>query len=192
MPKTPGVCRGGGIELPSVTAILAPHSDFSQVPAHILEPAQNRGDLCHEYFALYAKGLWLPDIPVNLAGYFQSFKTWFDQFVEEVILVEAELRDDDRGYLGHPDLIARLRGDTGLTLIDYKSAKALSKIWRLQISAYKGLADKAGHKIIRVASLRPQQDGKIAKFQEYSRTLAYDFSIFLAEFAVWRFFHVAA
>lgn len=176
------------IHLPSVTAILAPHSGFSNVPAHILNPAQDRGDLCHEYFALYAKKLWIPDIPVNLSGYFESFTRWFDQFVVEVILVEAELRDEDRGYCGHPDLIARLQGDIGLTIVDYKTAMALSKIWRLQVAGgYRGLAEKNGYPITRVASLRPQKDGKPAKFQGYSRTMAYDFSVFLAELAVWKF-----
>jgi predicted RecB family nuclease len=190
MPAAPGVWRGGSVKLPSVTQILAPHSDFSQVPAHLLGPAQDRGDAVHELCALYANRLWIQEVPVKIDGYFQSFKAWFDQAVEEVILVEAELRDEDRAFCGHPDLIARLRGDTGLSLIDYKTAKPLSKGWRLQLAGYKLLAEKNGYPITRVASLRPQQDGRVAKFQEYSRTLAYDFNIFLAELAVWRFFHV--
>ena len=172
---------------------MAPHSDFSHVPAHILGPAQDRGDLCHEFYALYAQKLWIPDIPVNLSGYFRSFTLWFDEFVEEVILVEEELRDLDRRYCGHPDFIGRLRGDSGLILIDWKTAAALSKIWRLQIAGgYRGLAEKNGYPITRVASLRPQKDGKIAKLQGYERTMAYDLSVFLAELAVYRFFHATA
>jgi hypothetical protein len=178
------------IRLPSVTEILAPHSDFSHVLAHILVPAQDRGDAVHGLCALYAQKLWIPEVPVNLTGYFESFTRWFDQFVEEVILVEAELRDEDRGYCGHPDFIGRLWGDPGLILIDWKSAVALFKIWRLQVAGgYRGLAEKNGYPITRVASLRLQKDGKIAKLQEYDRTMAYDLSVFLAELAVWKFFN---
>ena len=180
------------MRFPSVTEVISAHSDFSMVPPDVLNLACQRGSDVHELCALYAQKLWIPDIPVNLAGYFQSFKLWYDQFVEEVILVEGELRDEELQYCGHPDFIGRLKGDAGLILIDWKTAAALSKIWRLQVAGgYRGLAEKNGYPITRVASLRPQKDGKPAKFQEYYRTMAYDLSIFLAELSVWRFFHAA-
>ena len=174
--------------LPSVTTILAPHSDFSNVPAEILAAACDRGDAVHQLCALYAQGLWIEEVPDKYAGYFNSFKLWFDQFVEKTILVEEELRDEERGYCGHPDWIGLLKGDSGLTLLDWKTALALSKGWRLQLAGYKMLAEKNGYPITRVASLRPQKDGKIAKFQGYTRTLAYDAGIFMAELSVWRFY----
>jgi hypothetical protein len=175
--------------LPSVTTILAPHSDFSQVPADVLELACQRGDAVHQLCALYAQGLFIEEVPEQYAGYFQSFCLWFDQFVEKTILVEEELRDEDLGYCGHPDFIGQMKGDLGLTLVDWKTAGALSKGWRLQVAGYKMLAEKNGYPISRVASLRPQKDGKIAKFQGYTRTLAYDSGIFMAELSVWRFFN---
>ncbi len=177
--------------LPSVTEVLSPHSDFSNVPADILGAAQERGDAIHQLCALYAQGLFIEEVPEQYAGYFQSFCLWFDQFVEKTVLVEEELRDEDRGYIGHPDFIGRLKGDSGLILVDWKTARALSKGWRLQVAGYKLLAEKNGYPISRVASLRPQKDGKIAKFQGYTRSLAYDASIFLAELSVWRFYDAA-
>jgi hypothetical protein len=109
--------------------------------------------------------------------------------VIETILVEAELRDEKRGYCGHPDAILRLRGDQGLTLMDWKSGRTSSKTWLLQISAYRKLAIQNGYPISRVAVLQPHPEGKIAKFTEFTGAMEYGFAIFLAELSVWKYFN---
>ena len=65
---------------PRVTEILNPFSDFSAVPPDVLLAAGERGTAVHEACAAYALGLFKP-IDGDLAGYFQSFKSWFNSYI---------------------------------------------------------------------------------------------------------------
>jgi predicted RecB family nuclease len=129
------------------------------------------------------------EVPPELEGYHRSLTGWVENFVVETVLVEKDLIDDKRGFRGHPDAIVRLRGDTGLILIDWKTPKPLSLSWRLQLAGYRLLAEANGHKVARVASLRLDADGGSAKFQGYTKTLAHDQNVFLSCLNVWKFFN---
>lgn len=155
----------------------------------MLLAAAIRGTDFHELVAAKALRLWIPEVPDNCKGYFKSFCVWFDEFVEEVVLVEQPLVDTVLGYRGTPDAVVRIKGDSGLTLPDWKTPLALSKSWRLQVSAYKNLAEKNGCPISRVASVRFDPKGGRAKFEEYTKSLTPDFAVFLSALNVWRFFN---
>lgn len=181
------------MELPSVTRIISDVGkhwlNFDAVPPNRLEFACQRGSDFHRLAALHAQRLWIDEIPDSCVGFFSSFTAWFLDFVEEVILVEKTLVHPTLHYKGTPDIILRIKGDTVLTLLDWKTPRALSKSWRLQLAAYRELARVNGYPVERVASLQPHPDGGRAKFQGYTKSLTPDFAIFLSGLNWWRFFN---
>lgn len=168
---------------PSVTQIISycNQGAFASVPDVKLQLAQERGIDVHALAASHALGMWLPEIPPQYEGYVKSATEWFERSVKAVIKVEEQLVDPKLGFTGTPDLIVRMKGDPDLTVVDWKTPKALSKTWRLQLAAYRHLAEIAcqGYSIRRVASLRIREDGGPAIFDGYSRTLFSDLNIFL-------------
>jgi hypothetical protein len=173
--------------LPSVTEIIEPWVDFSKVPPATLKVAGERGTAVHEACALYAQGIPALSIPPEISGYVESYKRWFDQLIDEAILVEERLFDYASGYNGQLDLVARTKGGENW-LVDLKSPVTLSKSWRVQIAAYKNLCEKHGIKVDRAGSLRLRSDGGNPKMDWYEGSAAKDFNIFLSALNCHRFF----
>jgi len=169
------------VDLPSVTQILQPYTDFSMVPEHILTQATLRGRDIHAICAAICRGLWFPSLIPEYAGYILSFRTWFDKYVEEVIFVEKELVDPVYGFLGHPDFYGRVKS-LGMALIDWKTPITLYKQWKVQLSAYRRLLkvniDRMPCRIDVVASLQLDPKGGAPKMVRYEDS-AEDFNIFL-------------
>lgn len=183
------------MNLPHVTEIISQVGkywlSFDHVPPDRLEFACQRGSDFHRLAALHAQKLWVDEVPDSCVGFFSSFTAWFLDFVEEVVLVEQTLVHPTLRYTGTPDAIVRMKGDTWLTLLDWKTPRVFSKSWRLQLAAYKSLADENGYlqSLERVASLQPHPDGGRAKFEEYTKSLTPDFAVFLSGLNVWRYFN---
>lgn len=132
------------MNLPRVTTIINPPSGFEMVPPDTLAAAGERGTAVHEGCAAYALGLYAP-VPDDLRGYFDSFKRWFDSYVVEVIAVEVELIHPVWLYIGHADLIARVRGfKTGnpVMVVDYKTPVTALRKWNMQCAGYVEAARK--------------------------------------------------
>jgi hypothetical protein len=163
--------------------------NFSAINPEVLEKACTRGSDFHRLAALHAKKLWINEISDSCVGFFKSFREWFEAMVEEVVLVEEILVHPVLNYKGTPDTIVRMKGDVGLTLLDWKTPRALSKSWRLQLAAYCELAWVNDYLVKRVASLQPHPDGGPALFQEYTKFLTPDFAVFLSGLNWWRFFN---
>jgi hypothetical protein len=180
------------VELPSVTQIISQVGrywlNFDNVPPDRLEFACQRGSDFHRLAALYAQTLWIDEVPESCVGFFASFTAWFDEFVEEVILVEQTLVHPTLHYKGTPDIIVRIKGDVGNCLIDWKTPRAFSKSWRLQVAAYHELAVRNGTPVARVASLQPHPDGRRARFGGYTKSLTPDFAVFLSGLNWWKYF----
>lgn len=174
--------------IPSVTTVLAPWADFGGIKPEVLQAAAERGTKVHRSCTAYAMGLWSPHLPEDCAGYLQSFKGWLAAAVQDVILAEGEFTHHLHGYSGHPDLIVRMRGDSGLTMVDIKTPIAQAKSWRLQLAAYVSLAESSGHDIDRVIALRLRKTGASPIVNEYTGTLAGDLSIFLSCLQAWKYF----
>lgn len=165
------------VDLPSVTQIISPYTDFSMVPEHILTWATERGRKVHAICAAICQGLWIPPIPSEYAGYIASFRTWFDMYVEEVIFVEKELVDPVYGFMGHPDFYGKIK-DMSYALLDWKTPITLYKQWKIQLSAYRRLLDVKKYKVDVVASLQLDPRGGIPKMERYENS-AEDLNIFL-------------
>jgi hypothetical protein len=180
------------VNYPSVTQIIGfcNRDAFNGIPAGVLARAAQRGTNVHSAAALSLLGMWFEETP-EIMGYIKSLNDWRRSFVEEVVAVEQELLAPKYRVQGHPDAIVRLRGDQGLTLVDWKTPKPLSPSWRLQLAGYKLIAEAEPNnfQIARVASLRLDSAGGAAKFDGYTKTLAHDKNVFLSCLNVWRYFN---
>ena len=178
--------------VPSVTEIIGFCNSraFDGVPEFMLQRAADRGTNVHTAAAAILSGLFFEPSP-GISGYIDSLTDWIQSHVEEVIFVEQELISARLGVQGHADALLRLRGDTGNTLVDWKTPLVMSKSWRLQLAGYYLLCQENGFGVERVASLRLDPKGGRAKFQGYTRNLAADKVVFLSALNVWRFFNEA-
>jgi len=172
---------------PSVTQILSPWADFSGVPPHVLAAASERGTRVHQACLTEAVGGWVMADEL-VAPYLASFQKWLPRV--EVIAVEFEVTDHTMGYLGHPDLLVRFKGDQGYSLIDLKTPRVYNPIWRAQLAAYKGAALTMPEysNIQRLASLRLSPEGKPPILNESTATYALDLNGFYNSLAAWKYF----
>jgi len=173
--------------MPSVTEVLKPWSDFSHIPAAVLEAASVRGTAVHDVCATIARGLPALNIPDEIQGRVDSWKRWFDLIVDEVLLVEERLVDTSFGYHGEPDLIIKAKHGE-IILVDNKTPVQLVKTWQLQCAGYWSLASKNGIEPARTGSLRLHPEGGIAKMEYYDLSLT-DFNLFLQALNLYRFFN---
>ncbi len=174
---------------PSVTQVLSVYADFSGIRPDVLERAAERGTKVHEICSSIAQGLFPGLIPVDLAGYVESFRKWF-VLVQEVLLVEERLSCSVYQFTGKPDLAVKLRGDEVPRVIDLKTPLAKGKLWGAQIAGYEHLFKvKTGLDCQHSGTLRLKPDGGFPLFDEY-RHSEEDLHAFLCALTAWRYFEV--
>ncbi len=169
--------------LPSVTTVLSPWSDFTKVPPDVLTRAAERGTRVHLACSNYVSGFMVPNMTADEQPYFNSFKRWFDATVDETISVEQEYRCDIHKFIGHPDIVCVLKGDSRICVVDLKTPRTTSPSWRLQLAAYAWLT-----KAHRCFSLRLSPEGKRALVDE-ATDWGHDLNFFCNALAVWRYYH---
>jgi hypothetical protein len=82
------------------------------------------------------------EIDPDCVEYVQAFIDWFDNNVEEVILMEKRLFCDHWMIQGTPDLVCKIKWhgySFGYCLVDIKTSLNYSKTWDLQTAAYRYL-----------------------------------------------------
>jgi len=172
-----------------VTKPLSLFNNFSNIDPAVLSRACDRGTKVHGYCALYAETNYFPEPDEAIRGYLTSFQQWFDGMVDEVVLVEWRGYSEALRLTGAVDLIAKLRGDDCLTIIDYKTSQAISKSWALQTAAYKFLVEENTElKIGRRIALQISKDGKPPKVTEYTNDKQ-DWALYKAALALHRYFN---
>lgn len=175
--------------LPSTTEILSPYSGLENVPEKYLTIASERGTRVHTYCASIALGEWIPSPEDDVKGYIESFKKWFNLFVNEVLLCEEEIEDKDLGYCGHPDLVVLSSKLNGIVLIDLKTPTSVKSTWGAQLAAYAQIIEKKKNiNIGRLGSLRLKSDGRMAKFDEFTGQRSDCFKAFFAALIAYNFF----
>ena len=172
--------------MPTVTQILAPWSNFGAVPPDVLARAADRGTRVHAACLAEVTGLWVPPDP-EVAPYLDSFRVWLPNV--EVIKAEFELHDAELGFIGHPDLLVRFKGDKGLAIIDLKTPVAYSSMWRPQLAAYNHLAWQNSLPVRRTGTLRLKKDGKPPIFNESTATYGHDLAGFMSARDAWKYFN---
>jgi hypothetical protein len=172
----------------SVTQVLSPYFNTKgKIPQVHIDGGIVRGNAVHKFCTETAKKEWIPK-PALYSGYCDSFLWWFENCVEEVLLVEGRLEDTVMGFFGHPDFILRLKGHRKPAIYDLKTPSTKQRTWRMQIAAYHSLAIKNGYgpDLDPGGSLRLKEDGGPPHFDEYSFLFG-DLAAFLSALSVCRF-----
>jgi hypothetical protein len=176
------------MELVRVSSALSYYSDFSAIKPDVLAAAAARGTRVHAAIASYLTGAF--SVPELLPGedlMFESLVLWVDAMVAEVIDVEPELKSIDLGYVGHPDLIARLK-NRSLAVVDFKTPQNEAMGWPIQIAAYRQLVAEKYLEAPDGYAVSPRPDGKIARAFLYGKNPLH-FNVFLSALNCHRYFN---
>lgn len=178
----------------SVTRALNPFSDFSKIPPDILNYASDRGSRVHAACAEYALDHLLGVDSIltydwDVSPFFDSFKRWFDDYVQQVFFVEEEFADPTLGFFGHPDLGVELI-DGRKVVPDLKTPATESPTWKAQLAAYIHLVNqspKYGGGFSCGFALQLHREGRLAIAREYNYFEG-DFAAFLSSLNSVRYF----
>ena len=161
----------------SVTQCLSLVQNFDGIPAIVLKKASQLGTQVHAYALAFAKGYHLEPSDDEIHGYLTKFKEWFINHVVEVIDCEIEVSYPSLGYIGHIDMIARLKGDKTASIIDLKRTAMVQASTALQLAAYQEAATRQLRRTFkRRGALHIPVDGP-CRFVEFSNPL--DFTAFV-------------
>ena len=139
---------------PRVTEVISPFLEFS-TSNNIMELACERGKLVHKYCVAELEGLFIPEYG-ELEGYINSFRSLLPV---KLIRAEFEVKHEQFGYIGHPDMLVEWKGEKWLW--DLKTSEVANKAWIMQLAAYYyALPEEL--KPDKVAAVRLKKDGKPA------------------------------
>ena len=164
----------------SVTRALSCLSDFGSIPPAVLQNACLRGSEVHAAALSYAVGGWVRPLSEQAQPFYNSFVTWFDAYIVDVVGVEIEVVSKKYQYLGHIDMIATIKGNKKPSVIDLKTPAQGNKSWPPQVSAYRQAATESGYKLAPGAySVRLRKDGGPALAKHY-KSQADHLAVFLS------------
>lgn len=174
-----------------VTEVLKPYSGLDGIDERVLARAADRGTRVHDFCELYARNLLIEDPDEDCKIYVEAFKEWFDNAVDEVIMMEERLNSATYKLSGKFDLLVRFKGDDELTIVDIKTPQNQSKTWNLQTAAYRILLrDVKGIEANRRGCLMLPNDSptkRSAKFVEFVDHEV-DQDLYLSALQLYRFF----
>lgn len=125
----------GGVVMPSVTQVLAPLSDFSKVPRHVLERARQRGTAVHRACELYLLGdLDETSLDEEIAPYYYQFRRFLRESGFRPAKSELRVWSGRYGYAGTLDLAGELGKKQ--VLIDLKTPIQMPRSTGPQTAAY--------------------------------------------------------
>ncbi len=147
-----------------VTSVLYPFSGLDKINPQVLAHAANRGTKVHKICEGIISGLGEHGIDEETQGYVDSFKLWWEQG-HNVVVMEKRFWCDILKITGQVDLI--LNTPEGLAILDLKTSSKPSKTWQAQGCAYAYLAIEAGYDIKKIYFLHLNKFGKEPKIYEY-------------------------
>lgn len=172
-----------------VTEILSVYTDFSFVSSEYLARKADIGTRTHRFCELYARDLLIEDVDLDCKGYVDSFKTWYKSSVKELLLCEHRMFDDHLMITGQVDLVVKLKGQDGYSLIDIKTSKKNYPTYPLQTAAYSVLLTKEGvyHVNNRYVLLLNEhgEDAKLIEHKDFQR----DMELFYCAHKLHNYFH---
>lgn len=164
-----------------VTTVLYPFSGLDKLDPEVVAHAGERGSKVHKICEAIIQGLGELGVEEETKGYVESFKKWWGEG-KEVVLLEQRFWDDILQITGQIDLI--INTPEGLAIVDLKTSYKPSPTWEVQGNAYARLARKSGYDIKRIFFLHLNKHGKEAKIYEYPVT-----EIFNSVAEVWKHFY---
>lgn len=171
-----------------VTTPLNRYSGLENIPINILSYAADRGTRVHQYCEMYANQMLFGEIDPDCFEYVQAFVTWFDENVLDVISTETRYFHEDLKIQGQIDMIAKVKGMDGLTVIDIKTSSKYCKTWPLQTAAYQSLcwANKLETKDKLIIQLC--KDGSSKSFPFLLQDHCKDMSLYVGILEAYRYF----
>jgi len=154
-------------DLPHVTEILSIFDrGFGRVPQDILAEAARVGTEVHRYALGWVRAGGVHPIPPpeDIAPYVEKVIDWIEGHVEEILKINGKPCAEwefmhPMGFQGRVDLVARIRGDRGFSVVDLKRAASVDPFVGLQLAAYAlGVERVLGKKIKRRIALRIPRD----------------------------------
>lgn len=146
--------------LPSVTQVIGPLTDWSQVPPDVLERKRRFGTAVHKACELddlgqLDEGGTHPEVMARV----RAWRAYLAASHARVTAVEAELRNHHPrlGFAGTPDRLVEIDGESWL--VDIKSSDLASRSWGVQLAGYQLLLEGTSYTINRRASVRLKEDG---------------------------------
>lgn len=149
-----------------VTDIVGQFSDYSKIPADVLERKKNIGTDVH--LAIEAEtGDFFHKPMEESRGYIDSYFKWKENIEGQVLLSEARIFNDELNVTGCLDCVMKINEQ--LFLVDFKtSSQPNEETWPLQGHFYMYLYEKEyGVKIERAVFLQLDKFGKKPKLYEY-------------------------
>lgn len=149
-----------GMEIPSVTTLMAPLSDrvYGTVDKETLTKAAGKGTAVHNAIDNYLE-FGVDDIPEEYRGYMDSFLGWMEMSKPEIIATERKVYHKLFRYAGTSDLLCMIDGK--MTLVDYKTSyQEQPLLHNIQLEGYARAWDSQGVEIEDRLILHLKKDGK--------------------------------
>lgn len=133
--------RYNGNVVPGVTSILAPLTDFSRVPEHVLQAAADFGTAVHKACELDDLGELDEDsLDPALVPYLAAWRQFSAEHAVSWELIEQPVYHKALGYAGTLDRLGLVDGL--LSVLDIKSSAQLYPSVGPQLAAYQQAADR--------------------------------------------------
>ena len=149
-----------GIEIPSVTTLMQPLSRkvYGDTDPDVLARAAARGTAVHQAAENYAR-FGIEDIAPEFSGYFEAFKSWWDEKKPVILGTECRVYHKTLGYAGTCDLLCIINDQ--ITLVDYKTTATVEHMLTMvQLEGYDRAWESQGVKIDRREILQLQNSGR--------------------------------
>ena len=173
-----------GTEVPSVTTVLRPLTDFSMIPADKLEIARQRGVAVHKMVELDAKGDLDEDaLPEWLRPVLIKWRLFLAESGFKLFESEHRVFSRRYNYAGTFDLFGELRGH--YALIDVKRSFFAGPVIGMQTAAYsqafaESEGDDPSSEVVRASVRRyALRLNEIGPYRLEPYTNKYDFQNFL-------------
>lgn len=168
-----------GVEIPSVTKIIAPLYDFSGISAERLEYASQRGIAVHKATELYDTGdLDEAALDPVIVPYLDAWKKFKAENNVTITDFETKLYNQTHKYAGTFDRVVIMNDERWV--IDIKATAALSPAVGVQLAGYAGLTT-----VKRRGAVQLLPSGQY-KLQEYSSKTDWPTFISLLTIFNWR------
>jgi hypothetical protein len=126
-----------GTEVPSVSTVLKPLTDYGMIPADKLEIARQKGVAVHKMVELHAKGdLDEETLPEWMRPVLEQWLRFCDDTGFKIIEYERQVYHPAYGYAGTLDLIGMIGEGDEFPIIDVKRSFFAGPVIGMQTAAY--------------------------------------------------------
>lgn len=147
--------RFNGNVVPGVTSVLAPLTDFSRVPPHVLKAASDFGTAVHLACELDDLSILDEDqLDPALMPYLDGWRKFSQDYAVEWECIEEPVYHATMNYAGTLDRFGKVKGE--FTVVDIKSTAQLYPSVGPQLAAY---ANAKGHQFAKRLAVQLKADG---------------------------------